>query len=102
VLGNIEPVDLLERFIGREGCDILPEIQVIHRALLIPHINVEGKEIDWGEGPAAQDFKERRKAIARFRIDNVMVRHIVSGLRVGNGEITSTEIEGEGGAQKGG
>jgi hypothetical protein len=83
--------DLLEIFVGRETIGFLPEIQVIHRALLIPHIDVERKEVDWSESSAAQDFKESRKAIARLRIDKVVVRHVGSVLKVGNGGMTSTE-----------
>jgi len=82
---------MLEKFIRRKGGGLLPEIQVIHRALLIPHVNVERKEVDWSEGPAAEDLKKCRKAITRLRIDKVMVRHVGSVLRVGNGEMTSTE-----------
>lgn len=59
---------------------------------MIPHVNVERKKIDRGEGSTAENLKEGRETIARLRVGNVVVRHVDSVLIVGNGEMTSTEI----------
>lgn len=36
----------------------LPEIQVVHGALGVTHIDVEGEQIDWSFGPATQHLPE--------------------------------------------
>ena len=38
----------------------LPEIEVVDRALLVSHINVEGEQIDGRQGPPAEDLEQGR------------------------------------------
>jgi hypothetical protein len=42
----------------------IPEVQIIDRALLIAHVNIEGEEIDGGESATAKDFEECWQAIS--------------------------------------
>lgn len=40
-----------------------PEVQVVHRSLLISHKDVEGKQVDWRKCPSAQHFEQCWKPI---------------------------------------
>lgn len=60
----------------------IPEVQIIHRALLVPHIDIEGKQVDGSEGPATEDFEERGEAIALLQAGKRRRRH--GGTSVGN------------------
>lgn len=44
--------------------DLLPEVKVVDRSLLITHVDVEGEQIDRWKGASAQDLKEGWKAVA--------------------------------------
>lgn len=59
---------------------------------MIPHVNVERKEIDRSEGSAAENLEECRESITRLCVGNIVVRHVGGLSKVGNGEMTSTEI----------
>lgn len=100
MLGDIEPVDselipshtkyggetwlffigppLLPRFRVVD----LPEVQIVHRSLLISHKDVEGKQVDWWKSPPAQNLKKGRQPVSthvghrRRRVD---VRHVEDG-----------------------
>lgn len=50
--------------------NILPEVQIINRALLITHVNVEGKEIDWRKGIATENLKEGWQALTLLEFWN--------------------------------
>ena len=70
MLRNIEPSN---KTLGRlrENWDFhhaLPEIQVVNRALLVAHINVERKKINGSECSTTEDLKESRQAIARLNL----------------------------------
>lgn len=70
---------------------ILPEIQIVHGTLLVPHVNIERKEVDWGEGSTTENLKKGRKAIPRLRVDKV-VRHVDNVQRVEDGESPAPKI----------
>ena len=70
MLGDIEPASLrsaLSRIEKQFSCawgtfhnvDNSPEVKIIHRSLLIPHINIKGEEVDRCEGLPAKDFEKR-------------------------------------------
>jgi len=64
----------------------IPEVQIIDRALLVAHENVEGKQVDGRERSATQDFKESGKPVpchVRLRRRRAMMRHCeyISGCR---------------------
>jgi hypothetical protein len=67
--------------IGREN---KPKVQIVHRSLLISHINVERKEIDWRERATTQHLEKRWKPIPtqirlrRWRVHWLMGRHVES------------------------
>lgn len=43
----------------------LPEVEVIHRSLLIAHVDIERKEVNRRQSAATQDLKERRQSVSR-------------------------------------
>lgn len=47
---------MVTALVGRQAC--VPEIQIVHRALLISHKDIEREEIHWRKGPSAQNFKK--------------------------------------------
>lgn len=47
----------------------LPEVEIVHRTLLVTHVDVEREEIDGSESPATKDLEQRRKAIALLHIE---------------------------------
>ena len=53
----------------------IPEIQIIDRALLVPHVNIERKQIDGGESPTTEDFEERWEAISLLQARKRGRRH---------------------------
>jgi hypothetical protein len=61
-----------------------PKVQIVHRSLLISHINVERKEIDWRERATTQHLEKRWKPIPtqirlrRRRVHWLMGRHVES------------------------
>jgi hypothetical protein len=62
----------------------LPEIQVVNRPLLIPHIDVEGEQVQRSHCLATQDLKQRRESIPivilrREIMVMVMVSHPACG-----------------------
>lgn len=61
---------------------IEPEVKVINRALLVAHVNVEGKEVDWGESSTAEDFEERGETISLFQLDHTGRRHFESSCQI--------------------
>lgn len=58
---------------------VLPEVQVVDRALLVAHVDVEGEEIQRWPGCPTEDFEERWESIAvgwRHRRAGILgVRH---------------------------
>lgn len=44
--------------------DNQPEIEVVDRALLVSHINVEGEQIDGRERPPAEDLEQGRESVS--------------------------------------
>lgn len=62
----------------------LPKVQIIHRSLLISHVNIEGEKVYWRKCPPAQNLKQRRQSIShhirlrrRRRRRAVMTSHVV-------------------------
>lgn len=47
---------------------VLPEVQVVHRALLVSHINVKGEEVDGRQCAAAKDFEESGQTVSLLHI----------------------------------
>lgn len=47
----------------------LPEVKIVHRTLLVSHVDVEREEIDGSESPTTQDLEQRRQAIALLHVD---------------------------------
>lgn len=61
---------------------VVPEVKIINRALLVAHVNVEGKEIDWGESSTAEDLEERGEAISLLQLDHARRRHFEFSCKV--------------------
>lgn len=61
---------------------VVPEVKIINRALLVAHVNVEGKEVDWGESPTAEDLEERGEAISLLQLDHTGRRHFEFSCKV--------------------
>jgi hypothetical protein len=40
-----------------------PEVQIVYRSLLVAHVDVEGKQVQWRNCLATQHLEQRRKAI---------------------------------------
>lgn len=56
-----------------------PEVQIVHRALLISHVNVEREQVDWGESPPSQNLEESGQPISLLHLHLrlcVCVRHV--------------------------
>ena len=51
-----------------------PKVQIIHGALLVSHVNVEGEKIDRRQSTATEDLKKRRQAIALLHVGERVVR----------------------------
>ena len=70
MLGDIKPVLVgLATYLSLATCSQpvesnLPEIEIINRSLLISHVDVEGKEVDGGQGLPAKDLEERGQAVS--------------------------------------
>ena len=64
VLRNIEPGFMLAlvRPAPTESLHV-PEVEIVDRALLISHVDVEGEEVDGWEGPSAEGLEEGREAV---------------------------------------
>ena len=52
---------------------VLPEVQIVHAALDVAHVDVETEEVNGRAGPSTEHLKERREAISRA-IGAVVVR----------------------------
>lgn len=65
VLGDIEPITVgLAKELFSAPCSqavesSVPEVKIVDRSLLISHVDVEGKEVDRGQGLPAEDLKKR-------------------------------------------
>lgn len=53
----------------------LPKIQIVHGALLVPHVNIERKEIDRGKRSTAQDLEQGRETIPLLNVRQRRRRH---------------------------
>lgn len=56
-----------------------PEIKIVHRTLLISHVDVEREEIDGSKRPATQDLEQGRETIALLRVgERIGGSHLVT------------------------
>lgn len=53
---------------------ILPEIEVVDRALLVAHVNVKGEEIDWSQRSSTEHFHQCWQTVALLQFP---LRHMV-------------------------
>lgn len=53
----------------------IPKIKIVDRALLVSHVDIEGKEIDRSEGLATEDLEQRRETVSVLQIDERRGRH---------------------------
>ena len=62
MLGDIEPVatglDLCSATRSHAVKSSIPEVKVVNRSLLISHVDVEGKEVDWRQSLPAEDLEQ--------------------------------------------
>lgn len=81
MLRNIEPRHSSVRRGKRkvEYDRVSPKVQIINRALLIPHVNVEGEKIDWSKSASTEDFEEGREAVAQLHLGECVMRHSDGG-----------------------
>lgn len=65
MLSNIEPVDVSQTPAATKLRMNLPEVKIIHRSLLIAHVDIERKEVNGRQSAATQDLEERRQSVSR-------------------------------------
>jgi hypothetical protein len=93
VLSDIEPVVLSVCTHLEMSLRNLPEVEIIHRSLLVSHINVEGEQIDGRQGPSTEHLEEIRQPVAievrlRRRRVHVVIRHFDFGFNLRSGRGT--------------
>lgn len=59
---------------------LLPEVQVIHRALLVSHVNVKREEVDGGQCAPTKDFEESGQTIPLLHVEERVWRCHLDGL----------------------
>ena len=70
MLGDIEPITARSAFhpsSTTQPQDIeasIPEVEIVNRSLLVPHVDVEGKEVDRSQSLTTENLEERREAIS--------------------------------------
>ena len=70
MLGDIEPVAPRSAFHPSSTThpqaieSSIPEVEIVNRSLLVPHIDVEGKEVNRSQSLATENLEERREAIS--------------------------------------
>lgn len=43
-----------------------PEVQVVHRSLLVSHVYVEGEEVYWRRSSSAENLEKRRQPVPGY------------------------------------